>query len=131
MKLTSKTLLSLTLSLFLSATLIAQSKPERQKPTFPSQIQHVIVVFQENRTPDNLFQGLNPLCTIPPKATGLAACTPNPVTTSCYDVSPCGVSNKTGTDKPFTLAPVPMTGSTDPSHAHSAFEAMCDADPAN
>jgi phospholipase C len=131
-KLATKALLSLTLSLFLCVTLIAQSKPERSKPqTFPSQIQHVIVIFQENRTPDNLFQGLSPLCTIPQGATGLASCTPNPVTTSCYDVSPCGVSNQSKTDQPFTLAPVLMKGSSDPSHAHSAFEMMCDADSAH
>src|ERR1700692_3623820 len=28
---------------------------------FPSQIKHVVIVFQENRSPDNLFQGLHGL----------------------------------------------------------------------
>jgi phospholipase C len=131
MKLPAKTLLPLILSLFLSATLIAQSKVQRPPQTFPSQITHVVVIFQENRTPDNLFQGLSPLCTIPQGASGLAACTPNPVTTSCYDVSPCGVTNKSGTDQPFTLVPVTLSGSNDPSHTHAAFEKMCDPNPAN
>jgi phospholipase C len=132
MKLTAKSLLPLNLSLLVSATLLAQSKIERPKPAaFPSQITHVIVIFQENRTPDNLFHFLSPLCTIPGGATGSAACTPNPVTTSCYDISPCGLSNQSGTDVAFTLKPVPMKGSNDPSHAHTAFNQMCDPDPAN
>src|SRR5271168_5029669 len=127
MKLTAKSLLLLVLSSFISANLMAQSKVERPKPgAFPSQITHVVVIFQENRTPDNLFHFLSPLCTIPSGASGLAACTPSPVTTSCYDVSPCGLTNKTGTVKPFTLTGVPLEGSNDPSHAHTAFENMCD-----
>ncbi len=120
MKLTAKTLLPLVLSL--SGILFAQSKPAA---TFPSQIQHVVVIFQENRTPDNLFQGLTPLCQIPAGASGLAACSPT-VTNKCYDISPCGVSNQTGANVAYPLAPIPLSGSTDPSHAHSAFEDMCD-----
>ena len=112
----------------LSGNLLAQ----KAKPTlFPSQITHVVVIFQENRTPDNLFHFLTPLCTIPEGATGLAACTPNPVTTSCYDVSPCGLSNKSGTVKPVTLKAVALYGAKGPGHSHTAFEDMCDADPAN
>lgn len=110
-----------------SGNLLAQ----KAKPTlFPPQITHVIVIFQENRTPDNLFHFLTPLCTIPKGATGLAACTPNPVTTSCYDVSPCGLTNKSEAVKAFALKPVPLYGSNDPSHAHTAWEQMCDPDPA-
>jgi phospholipase C len=128
---TAKVLLPLVLSL--GGTLLGQSKLERPKPqdTFPSQIKHVVVIFQENRTPDNLFHFLSPLCPIPTGASGLAACTPTPVTKSCYDISPCGVSNQSGTPLPVTLTAVPLYGSTDPSHAHSAFEAMCDPDPAH
>ena len=116
--------------LFSSLIVCAQSKPRTMKPSlFPPQITHVVVIFQENRTPDNLFHFLTPLCSIPKGATGLAACTPSPVTTSCYDVSPCGLSNRSGTVKKFTLAPVPLYGSNDPSHAHTAWEQMCDPDP--
>jgi phospholipase C len=133
MKFTMKALVLLVLSgTLLAPSLIAQSRGEVVKPVaFPSQITHVVVIFQENRTPDNLFHFLSPLCTIPSGASGLAACTPNPVTNKCYDVSPCGVSNQSGTPQPVTLTTVPLYGSTDPSHAHSAFEAMCDPDPAN
>src|ERR1700721_3595376 len=131
MKLTvkSKSLLSLVLSGAFASSLLAQSKGAVKQGSFPSQITHVVVIFQENRTPDNLFHFLSPLCTIPSGASGLAACTPSPVTTSCYDVSPCGVSNQSGTDLPVTLTPAPLYGSTDPSHAHPAFEQMCDPDP--
>jgi phospholipase C len=130
-KLTAKSLLLLVLSgALLSGTLTAQSKTERPK-AFPSQITHVVVIFQENRTPDNLFHFLTPACTIPTGASGLKACTPSPVTSSCYDISPCGLSNQSGSVVPVTLAAVPLRGSTDPSHTHTAFTAMCDPDPAS
>jgi phospholipase C len=50
MKLAAKSLLLL--SLF--GTVLAQAQ-------FPPNIKHVVVIFQENRTPDNLFQGLSAL----------------------------------------------------------------------
>ncbi|MGA3104692.1 MAG: alkaline phosphatase family protein [Terriglobales bacterium] len=125
MKLTTSSLLLLVLS----ASLIAQTKAKKQ--AFPSQITHVVVIFQENRTPDNLFHFLTPACPIPAGASGPNACTPSPVTNSCYDISPCGLSNQSGTVVPVTLTGVPLFGSTDPSHAHTAFEQMCDPDPAN
>jgi len=96
---------------------------------FPPQIKRVIVIFQENRTPDNLFHFLTPACPIPPGAKALAACTPSPVTTSCYDISPCGLSNESGTVKPITLKGTLLSGSVDPNHSHSGFVQMCDPDP--
>jgi phospholipase C len=118
--------------LILSGTLMAQSKTGGPKPLFfPSQIKHVVVIIQENRTPDNIFHFLSPLCTIPQGASGLAACTPNPVTTSCYDISPCGLSNKSGKVLPVALTGINLNGKFDPNHAHFAFEQMCDPDAAN
>src|SRR5271163_3937579 len=102
---------------------------------FPSQITRVVVIFQENRTPDNLFHFLTPACPIPPGAIGLAACTPSPVTTSCYDISPCGISNQkttsnpTGKPVPITLKGTLLSGSVDPNHSHTGFVNMCDPDP--
>jgi phospholipase C len=131
MKSRAKTLLLFLLA-FLSATLLAQAKPERPKPAaFPPQITHVVVIYQENRTPDNLFHFLTPVCPIPNGASGLAACTPSPVTTSCYDISPCGISGESGSPVPVTLTKVPLQGSTDPDHSHTGFNNMCDPDPAN
>jgi len=92
--------------LVMSSFLLAQTEISR--------FQHVIVVVQENRTPDNLFQGL---C-LPPygKATecGKAA--------SQFDIQGYGF-DRTGNRVP--LAPVPLGNAYDPVHVHSAFEAMC------
>lgn len=91
-------------------------------PTFPTALKNVVVIVQENRTPDNLFHFLTPLCT-----QNTTTCIPGPVTSSCYDVSNCGLSNQSGTVVPVTLTGVPMKGSVDPSHSHTGFVNMCDA----
>jgi phospholipase C len=123
--------LSTAFAILLAPSLFAQTGAATPKSfSFPKQVTHVVVIFQENRTPDNLFHFLTPLCPIPSGATGAAACSPSPVTTSCYDVSPCGLSNQSGTETPITLTGVPMKGSTDPDHSHSAFMTMCDPDAA-
>jgi phospholipase C len=96
---------------------------------FPPQITRVVVIVQENRTPDNLFHFLTPTCPIPKGATGLSACTPYPVTSSCYDVSPCGLSNQKGSPIPISLKPASLSASVDPDHSHKGFNDMCDPDP--
>lgn len=92
-------------------------------PSFPTALKNVVVIVQENRTPDNLFHFITPLCT-----QNTTTCVPSPVTSSCYDVSNCGLSNQSGTDVAITLTGVPLSGSADPSHSHTAFVDMCDAD---
>ncbi len=88
-----------------------------------SKIQHVVIIFQENRTPDNLFQGL---C-IPPYGNS-SACSTNP-TASQYDIASGGTDSTGAT---ITLSPIDLgtAGSSpdnyDLSHAHSAFVEMCD-----
>jgi len=70
-------------------------------PPPPTQkIQHVVIIFQENRTPDNLFHGL-----------------PN------ADIANSGL-NSLGQTIPLT--PIPLANNYDLSHAHSAFVAMYD-----
>ena len=70
-------------------------------PPPPGQkIQHVVIIFQENRTPDNLFHGL-----------------PN------ADIANSGV-NSLGQTIPLT--PIALANDYDLSHAHSAFVAMYD-----
>ncbi|MGB6690985.1 MAG: alkaline phosphatase family protein [Terracidiphilus sp.] len=96
---------------------------------FPPQIKNVVVIFQENRTPDNLFHFLTPACPLPPFADRLHSCTPVLVTPSCYDISPCGLSNQSGITVPVALTPVPLAGGIDPDHSHKAFKQMCDPDP--
>lgn len=96
---------------------------------FPTAIKNIIVIVQENRTPDNLFHYLTPVCPIPANTSGLDACTPT-VSTGCYDIAPCGISNQSGTVKRVNLTPVPLAGSAAPQHSHWSFEKMCDPDPA-
>ena len=70
-------------------------------PSAPqSKIQHIVVIFQENRTPDNLFHGL-----------------PN------ADIADTG-TNSLGQTIPLT--PVALANDYDLSHAHAAFVAMYD-----
>jgi phospholipase C len=78
--------------------------------------QHIIVIVQENRTPDNMFQGL---CTTP------SSCSTQPgpgqyniQTTAWLDkTSPTGTTNPTA---------VPFGLDYDVSHFHSSFLLMCD-----
>jgi len=65
-----------------------------------SKIQHIVVIFQENRTPDNLFHGL-----------------PN------ADIANSGTNSAGQT---ITLTSVALANDYDLSHAHSAFVAMYD-----
>jgi len=84
-------------------------------------IQHVVVIFQENRTPDNLFQGL---C-IPPYGSQAACGTGQ----DQYDIAQQGTNSAGQT---VTLAPIDLgTAGSNPqnydlSHAHSAFVSMYD-----
>jgi phospholipase C len=95
---------------------------------FPSKITRVVVIVQENRTPDNLFHYLTPACPIPKDAKGLSACTPSPVTDSCYNISPCGLSNQKGSPVRETLKSISLSSTVNPDHSHKSFEQMCDLD---
>jgi phospholipase C len=84
---------------------------------------HVVVIFQENRTPDNLFQGL---CMAPFGSAATCSTTPS---SSQYNIqtrdwldrhSPTGVTQPTQ---------VLLGNNYDLSHAHSAFVSQCDKDP--
>ena len=89
----------------------------------PASFRHVIVIVQENRTPDNLFQGL---CA-PPYGSP-SGCSTIP-TGSQYNIQTRNWFNKaftTGTTQPSALA---LASKYDMTHTHSAFVAMCDADP--
>jgi phospholipase C len=97
-------------------------------PPGSSKIQHVVIIFQENRTPDNLFQGL---CLPPNGSSGL--CNTNP-SASQYDIASSGV-NSLGVTLPLTPIDLGTSGSDpdnyDLSHAHSAFVKMCDENSSN
>lgn len=79
----------------------ATSTPPPPAPRLAGQeIQHIVIIFQENRTPDNLFHGL-----------------PN------ADIANSGV-NSLGQVIPLT--PIALANDYDLSHAHSAFVNMYD-----
>ncbi len=80
-----------------------------------SSFKHVVVIFQENRTPDNLFQGL---CSAP-----YGACAVPPTFFAPYNIQTSKWKNKTGTIKP---APVALADNYDLDHRHQGFETMCD-----
>jgi phospholipase C len=85
-----------------------------------SSFQHVIVVVQENRTPDNLFQGL---CT--PPFGKKTSCSTSP-TGAQYDIQTTNWLDKTsstGTTNPIAVS---FANNYDPSHRHAAFTGMCD-----
>src|SRR5580698_5996314 len=87
-----------------------------------SNFKHIVVIVQENRTPDNLFQGL---CSKPYGSANLCSTTPG---ASQYNIQTNNWINKsfsTGVTQPLT---VPLANKYDLSHAHSAFVAMCDTD---
>jgi phospholipase C len=91
-----------------------------------SKIQHVVIIFQENRSTDNLFQGL---C-ISPYGNPSSCNSTNP-TASQYDIANSGLNSSQQT-VPLTQIDLGTAGfGTNPdnydlSHAHSAFVEMCD-----
>lgn len=87
--------------------------------TTPTNFQHVVVIFQENRTPDNLFQGL---CTSP----GICSTTP---TTSQYNIQTSNWLDKTSPGGVIQPGTVLLANAYDLSHAHSAWVTQCDLNP--
>jgi len=88
-----------------------------------SQFQHVVIIVQENRTPDNLFQGL---CRPPFGSARSCSASPN---ASQYNILTRGwLDAKTPGGKTQPL-PVALANKYDLSHTHAAFLAMCDVDP--
>jgi len=82
---------------------------------------HVVVIFQENRTPDNLFQGL---CTAP---YGSAQSCSTTATGAQYDIQTQHWLNKksaTGVTEPGVA---PLANAYDLDHSHGGFTNMCDA----
>jgi phospholipase C len=85
-----------------------------------SSFQHIIVVVQENRSPDNLFQGL---CT-PPFGKS-SSCSTSP-TSSQYNIQTSKWLDKTSSTGTTQPAPVALDNNYDPGHSHLAFTTQCD-----
>jgi len=85
-----------------------------------SSFEHVIIIFQENRTPDNLFYNL---CTTPYGSA--SSCSTKP-TGSQYNIQTKNWLNKhsaTGVTQPSSIA---LANSYDLGHNHDSFTKMCD-----
>src|SRR6516165_6300994 len=87
---------------------------------FPTPFKHVVVIFQENRTPDNLFQGL---CHPPFGDRHSCSITP---TARQYNISRTGWLYKNSPTGVTNPEPVPLGNTYDLSHAHAAFLSMYD-----
>lgn len=83
-------------------------------PHSTGKIQHVVIVFQENRTPDNLFQGL---CTANGGVPGCGT------SSTQYDLAQRG---KDSTGNTIQLKQVDLAVDYDMDHSHTAFSQMCD-----
>jgi len=93
----------LSVLLFCGALLLSLNASGGRNPhiTIPrGRIQHVVIVFQQNRTPDNLFHGL-------PHA----------------DIADTGINSQ---GKKIPLAPIPLANSYDLGHRHADFVLMYD-----
>lgn len=87
-----------------------------------SSFTHVVIVIQENRSPDNLFYNL---CS-PPYGSS-SSCSTNP-TNKQYDILTSNwadKSSKSGFTQPLS---VPLDNGYDISHSHSGFTTTCDID---
>jgi len=94
--------------------------PSSKLPPPNYNLPHVVIIFQENRTPDNLFQGL---CSA---NGGVPGCGTNP---GQYDIASSGVNSHQQT---IALTPIDLgtvggnPDNYDLSHTHSSFVKMCD-----
>jgi phospholipase C len=80
-----------------------------------SSFKHVVIIVQENRTPDNLFQGL---CAAP-----YGTCAVPPTASALYDIQTSNWKTQSGTIQP---SPVALAATYDLAHTNKAFNAMCD-----
>ena len=85
-----------------------------------SSFKHIIVVFQENRTPDNLFQGL---CAAPHGNS--TSCSTKPSSTQ-YNIQTGNWLDKKSTGGTIKPASTPFVGVFDLGHRHSSFTNSCD-----
>src|SRR5215831_16141952 len=106
------------LSLLLVLACFGAVPAQAQDHRFPTPFKHVVVIFQENRTPDNLFQGL---CHLPFGHRHSCSTTP---TEHQYNISTTGWLDKNSPTGVTDPEPVPLGNTYDLSHAHAAFLSM-------
>ena len=84
------------------------------------QFQHIIVVVQENRTPDNMFQGL---CAPPYGSPDSCSTSPGPNQYNIQISQWLDASNARGYTQPTSVG---FTAPYDLDHSHQAFKVQCD-----
>ena len=87
------------------------------------QFQHIVIIVQENRTPDNLFQGL---CAPPYGSSRSCSTTPGPNQYNIQTNNWLDKGSNSGVTQPL---PVVLYSSWGPEHYHMDFLAMCDFQP--
>jgi phospholipase C len=80
---------------------------------------HIVVIVQENRTPDNLFQGL---CLAPFGTSESCSTTPAP---SQYNIQTAAWFDNTAPQGATTPEPVGLANKYDLDHSHLSFTEMC------
>ena len=110
-------LLALVAASAAGSALLALRRPTDAEAQPVRKFKHVVVVFQENRTPDNLFQGL---CQ-PPFGT-VSSCSTSPAPGQ-YNIQTTNWLDSTRTVQPRS---VPLAGQYDLGHGHKDWVAMCD-----
>jgi phospholipase C len=99
---------------------LPSSTPSLASTNDIQKFQHVVIIFQENRTPDNLFYGL---CAPPFGSSSSCSTTP---TSSQYNIQTSNWLDKHSPGGTIQPTPVPLANTYDLDHSHSAFLAMCD-----
>ena len=89
-------------------------------PAQISNFKHVILMVQENRTPDNLFQGL---CSAPYGSSSSCSTTPSG---SQYDIQTSNWLNKYATSGVTQPTGEALANSYDLGHSHANFNGTCD-----
>ncbi len=92
----------------------------RAAPASIASFQHIVLIVQENRTPDNLF---HELCAPPFGSAATCSTTPGP---GQYDIQTANWLDKTSSTGVTQPAPASVISLFDLGHAHANFQAMCD-----
>jgi phospholipase C len=90
----------------------------------PAPFKHIIIIVQENRTPDNLFHGL---C-VPPFTRIEPTCSTHPGPGQ-YDIETADWKDKTAPSGVVQPQPIPLANTYDLGHSHGSFVSACDLNP--
>ncbi len=95
----------------LGALACAQTTTANPKMPYPNPFKHIILIIQENRSPDQLFQTL---------------LTYSGVNPANYDIASSGLALVNGQQEVIQLTPRPLSTDYDLGHSHQDFELMWD-----